>query len=212
MKKYLVFGIVILFSFRAGAQNDDHQDTRKKTESFARLQPKNVRAEVATFALAGIAESVGALPLEKICYKSFSSDSMIFEGNGIKAIIKIAPFDAAKHKLTYDFDDKFLVKIDRKTYYGGYGKIPKTSISNISMMIGNDTVFIPPAAYADLHNLNFTYNDKGVKRTTDAIYKSRDGQRFYLYLFCKDNSGNYEVTWIVQDGKYWRRVLDYDLL
>ena len=84
--KYLLFLIAMLFSFWARAQNDDYQDTRKKTESFARLQPKNVRAEVATFALAGIGESVGALPLEKISYKSFSSDSMIFEGDGLSLI------------------------------------------------------------------------------------------------------------------------------
>ncbi len=209
LKLYLL-SITILFSFIGKAQGDDFQDTRKKNESFARLQPKNIRADVATFALAGISESVGALPLQKISYKSFSSDSMTFEGDGIRATIKISPFDPAKHKLSYD--EKYLVRIDRKTYYGSYGKIPKTYISNVTMTIGNDTVFIPPTAYSDLHNLNLTYNDKGVKRTTDAIYKSKDGQRVYLYLFSKDNTGSYEVTWIIQDGKYLRRVLDYGLL
>lgn len=205
----------MLLSWVVKAQDDDHQDTRKKNESFTRLQPKDVRADVATFALAGIAESVGALPLQKITYKSFSTDSMTFEGegNGVKATIKTAPFDPSKHKLSYDFDDKYLVRIDKKTYYGDYGNVPKTYISSVTMTIGNDTVLIPPAAYGDLYNLNFTYTDKGgVRRTTNAIYQSGDDNRYYVYLFCKNNSGSYEVTWIIQDKKYLRRVIDYGFM
>ena len=208
--KYSLLSIAILLSFFCKAQNDEYQDTRKKNESFAKLQPKDVRADVATFALGGISESVGALPLAKISYKSFGNDSMTFEGDGIKAKIKTSSFDPSKHKLSYDFDDKFLIRIDKKTYYGGYGKVPKTYISNLTMTIAGDTVFIPPTAYADLYNLNLTYNDNnGARRTTNAIYKSKDGRKIYWYLFCKDNTGNYEVTWIIQDKKYLRRVLDY---
>ncbi len=208
--KNLFLAIGILLSFFCKAQDLDFQDTRRKTESFVKLQPKDVRADVATFALGGISESVGALPLPKISYKSFSEDSMLFEGDGIKAKIKISPFDVAKHKLSYD--EKYLVRIDKKTYYGNYGKIPKTYISDVMITIGNDTVLIPPTAYNDLYNLNLTYNDIGVKRTTNAIYKSKDGHRIYLYLFCKDNSGSYEVTLIIQDKKYLRRVLDYGFM
>jgi len=200
----------VLLSNVSKAQDLDFQDTRRKTESFVRLQPRNLRADVATFALAGISESVGALPLQKIPYTSFGTDSMTFQGDGIKAIIKTAPFDPAKHKLT--FDEKHLVRIDKKTYYGNYGNIPKTYISEVTMLIGNDTVLIPAAAYSDLYNLNLTYNDKGVQRTTNAIYKSKDGHRIYWYVFSKDNTGSYEVTWIIQDKKYLQRVLDYGFM
>jgi hypothetical protein len=188
----------------------DFTDTRKKTESFVKLQPREVRADVATFALGGISESVNTVPLPKIPYTSFNKDSMLISGDGIKAIIKISPFDPAKHKLSYD--EKYLVRIDKRPYYGNYGNVPKTSISDVIIILGNDTVAIPPAAYNDLHNLNFTYLDKGVQRTTDAIYRSKDGRRIYLYLFSKDNAGSYEVTWIIQDGKYLRRVLDYGFM
>ncbi|MDP4284990.1 MAG: hypothetical protein Q8891_11230 [Bacteroidota bacterium] len=209
MKNLFLF-LGILYGFSCMAQGNDYQDTRRKTESFSRLQPKDIRTDVATFALSGISESVGALPLQKISYNTFSKDSMTFEGDGIKATINISNFDPAKHKLTYD--EKYLIRINRKTYYGGYGSIPKTYISNVSMTIGNDTVLIPPSAYFDLYNLNLTYNDKGVKRTTNAIYKSKDGHRIYWYLFSKDNTGSYEVTWIIQDHKYLRRVLDYGFM
>lgn len=199
-----------MISVYCKAQDLDFQDTRKKTESFLKLQPKEVRADVATFALAGISESVGALPLPKIPYQSFGRDSMTFVGEGIKAIIRTAPFDPAKHKFIYD--EKYLVKIDKKTYYGDYGNMPKTYISEVTVIIGNDTVKIPSMAYDDLFNLRFAYKDKGVERTTNAIYKSKDGHRIYVYLFSKDNTGSYEVTWIIQDKNYMRRVLDYGFM
>jgi hypothetical protein len=202
--------VLAAVSLSLACKAQDFSDTRRKTESFAKLQPKELRADVATFALAGISESVNTTPLPKIDYTNYNKDSMVFNGDGIKAIVKIGPFDPAKHKLSYD--DKYLVRIDKRTYYGDYGNMPKTDISDVIVTWGSDTVAIPPAAYNDLHNLNFTYLNKGVERTTNAIYKSKDGRRFYLYLFSKDNTGSYEVTWIFQDGRYVRRVLDYGFM
>ncbi len=191
-------------------KNYDYQDTRKKNESFARLQPRELRSDVAIFTLSGISESVGALPLEKINYTSFGNDYMDFVGDGIKVSIHTAPFDSSKHKL--QFDEKYLIKIDKRPYYGNYSSIPKTTISNITVTIKGDTVNIPEFAYNDLHNINFNYTTKGVKRTTNGVYSSKDGHRIYIYLFSKDNTGSYEVTWIIQDKKYLRRVLDYGFM
>lgn len=210
VKTFLFFIIAICYSSFCAAQNDDMPDARRKTESFERFRIPAIRADIATFALSGISESVGALPLKKISYTLLTNDSIVFEGDGIKAKVKIAVFDPAKHKLS--LDEKFLVRIDRRPYYGNYGNTPKTYISEVSVIIDHDTVAIPPLAYSDLFNLNFTYNDKGAERTTDAVFKSKDGHRVYLYLFCKDNTGSYEVTWIIQDKKYLRRVLDYGFM
>ena len=209
LKAYLFLSI-IFFSSICQAQNDDMPDTRKKTETFARFHYGTLRADLATFTLSGLSESVGTVPLQKIPYTSLDNNSIAFEGEGIKAKVTIAPFDPAKHKL--QFDEKYLIKIDRRPYYGNYGNTPKTEISAVSIIIGKDTVAIPPMAYSDLYNLNFTYSDKGVQRTTDAVYKSKDGHTIYLYLFSKDNTGSYEVTWIIQDGKYLHRVLDYGFM
>lgn len=198
-----------LFSTFCNAQ-DDLPDARRKTESFARFHTPDMRADLATFTLSGISESVGLTPLKKITYTSLGNDSIVFVGDGIKAKVKTAPFDPSKHNLS--FDEKYLVRIDRKPYYGNYLKTPKTEISEVLMIIDKDSVYIPVTAYNDLFNLNFTYLDKGVERTTDAVYISKDRQRVYLYLFCKDNTGSYEVTWIFQNRKYLRRVLDYGFM
>jgi hypothetical protein len=60
--------------------------------------------------------------------------------------------------------------------------------------------------------MNFAYSDKGTTKTTNGIYRSVNPHRLYLYLFCKDNTGSYEVTWIIYDKKFVRRVLDYGFM
>jgi hypothetical protein len=210
-KQAMTFAIAIFFAAQVFAQSDDIPDSRRKTESFERFRTRDIKAELATFTLAGIGEGAPTTPLEKVTYTSLGNDSIVFEGKGIKAKVTTAPFDPAKHKLSYD--EKYLVRIDRKPYYGGdFGKVPKTRISNVMLIIRGDTIDIPPTAYSDLFNLNFTYLDKGVERTTDAVYISGVGQRVYVYLFSRNSKGSYEVTWIIQDRRYLRRILDYDLL
>ena len=209
MKKYL-FAVFLLYNFSSIAQiqkpkkNYEYQDTRKKTESFAKLPP-DLKSELSTFTFTGIDVGIKRDPLTKVSFTSIT-----FDASDIKATITTAPFDAAKHRI--DYDEGYPIRIDRKPYYGGYGNMPKKQISNVTIVMGKDTVAIPPAAYADLYNLNFAYSDKGTERTTNGIYRSVNPHRLYLYLFCKDNTGSYEVTWIIYDKKYVRRVLDYGFM
>ncbi|CAN5147540.1 hypothetical protein BH09BAC2_BH09BAC2_16910 [soil metagenome] len=212
--KLTVFTLTLLltvFSFKSDAQ-PDMTDTRSKRESFARLPKDGIRDEVSRFVLSGVDEAVGKGELKKLT--SWSVAPGVFKlqgGDSIKAAITTTPFVAGKHKMEYD--EKWLTKIDRKTYYGGYPDVPKTFISSVTMVVGKDTIAIPPVAYFDLYNLNFTYMDKaGVQRSRSGIFSSKDGKRLYLYLFCKDKTGNYEVTYIIQDKKFVRRVLDFGLM
>jgi len=210
MKTFFI-SFLLLYGVSCSAQKFyDFQDTRKKNESFAKLPKTEIRADLATFTLSGIDEAVGKDELQKIPFTTFGSDFMNFEGDNIKAAIKLLPFDKSKHRL--DYDEKYLIRIDRKTYYGNYGNLPTTYVGGITLTVGNDSVVIPPAAYADLYNLNLTYTDNGTLRSRNGIYKSKDGHRIYLYLFCKDATGSYEVTWIILDNKYFRRVLDYGFM
>ncbi len=203
--------LTILYCFPCRAQRFyEYQDTRKKNESFAKLPKTEIRADLATFTLSGIDEAVGKEELKKIPFTTFGPDYMNFEGDNITASVKLSPFDAAKHKL--DFDEKYLIRIDKKPYYGNYANIPRTAISMVAITIGGDSVAIPRAAWSDLYNLNLTYTEQGTPRSRNGIYKSKDGHRIYLYLFCKDATGSYEVTWIIQDKNYLRRVLDYGFM
>lgn len=207
---YRGFVCSFLISLGCHASAQDFTDTRRYTESFVRLNPPDVRADVAYFAFKGISESANAPVLKKVRPTIVSTDSMVIEGHGIFVKVILKPFDPKAHKLSYD--EKTLTRIDRRTYYGNYGSVPKTSIASLLLVINGDTIAIPPAAYSDLHNMNFTYRDKGVERTRDGVFVSKDGNKVYLYLFSKDGTGSYEATFIIIAGKYYRRVLDYGFL
>jgi hypothetical protein len=209
--KYFLITVGILYSLSVIAQkNYDYQDTRRKNESFIKLPKAEIRADLASFTLSGLDEAVGKEEITKVPFTTFSSDSMNFEGGDIKVTIRLSPFNPAKHKL--DYDEKYLIRIDRKAYYGNYGNVPKTYISSVRMIIDKDTVTIPAAAYADIYNVNLTYTNKGSLKSRNGVYKSKDGHRIYIYLFCKDDTGSYEVTWVIQDKNYLRRVLDYGFM
>jgi hypothetical protein len=211
MKSFLLVILTIYCYFTQAQKIPELFDNRSKKESFTKVPQKEIRADLATFTMGGVDESIGKEQLKKILFTSFNADSMFFEGDIIKAVVVSSPFDASKHKLIYD--EKYLVKIDRKYYYGDYGNLPKKQISQVTLMIGKDSIVIPPAAYSDFYNLNFTYADKsGTQRSANGIYRSNDGRRVYLYLLSKDNTGSYEVTWVIQDRKYLRRVVDYGFM
>ena len=88
--------------------------------------------------------------------------------------------------------------------------MPITAIESVKVLWGKDTIEIPRIAYFDLYNLNFTYKDKaGTERTSNGVYFSPDGKRMYIYMLSKNEEGSYEVTWVIEDKKYFRRVLDW---
>jgi hypothetical protein len=207
----------ILFLGIAGlaqAQEENYYpDARKKNENFAKIRDKDMRGHVSTFAIAGIDERIGKEALRSVIPPvSHGNDFITFEGNNIKVTIKSGSFESEKHKLTY-YNEKFLVKIDNKPYYGNYTQVPTTSIAAITVLVGKDTVAIPPIAYNDLYSPSFTYRDgSGTVRTHNRVSLSPDGRNIYIYMLNDEVKGKYEVTWIIQDKKYLQRVVDTGLM
>ena len=91
------------------------------------------------------------------------------------------------------------MKIDGKPYYGNYGKIPQVTIKEVTVITGADTVRVPQNALFDLYNPVFN--------SADAVYISADNRK--LYMLNQDSTGSYEVTWVMQDKTYLRRILDF---
>jgi hypothetical protein len=193
------------------AQNDNFPDYRSKKEIFSRITEKDIRSDIASYSMGGMDESIGKLPLKTIPITASGSNFISFAGNNIQVTITGAPFDPKKHKLGF-YDTKYLVKIDNKPYFGDYGKVPKTVIENVRVIIDRDTVAIPPAAYSDLYNPIFTFKEKGVEKSQNKVYLSADGRKIYIYMLKPETGGSYEVTWVIQDKKYLKRVVDFGFL
>ena len=208
----IIFSLLLAcHSLMSTAQELDFRDYRTKKESFTKIPEKDVRADIASFAIGGIDESIGKLPLPKIGVSKYEHNFMTFEGSNIKVVITTGRFDPAKHKITRD--EEHVVKIDNRPYYGYYGQMPNNHITAVTILVDKDTVPIPPTAYTDLCNVSFTYRDNsGTERSNNAVYLSKDNRKMYVYLLNKDGKGGYEATWVIQDKKFVRRVLDYGVI
>jgi hypothetical protein len=86
-------------------------------------------------------------------------------------------------------------------------------MASLTILVGKDTVAIPATEFFDLYNPSFIYRDaSGTERTLNSVYFSADKRTMYIYMLNKEDKGSYEVTWVIRDKKYLRRVLDFNLL
>jgi hypothetical protein len=201
------------FGFMANAQNDDLPDYRKKWESFSKVPEKDIRRDLAAFTYGGVDESMGKLPLRSVRVIGFKDNTMKFDDTATKVLITTGTFEPAKHKLFYtDIEKKQLRKINGKGFFGNYGTMPKVIIASVTMIIGKDTVRLPQEALAGIYDPKFVYKDKvGTERTLSGVYYSPDKVTMYIHFVNRDVPDKYEVTWIIRDKKYLKRVVDYDL-
>lgn len=177
------------------------------------MREVDLRADVASFALGAVDESIGKAQLKSVPIKEVGTNFMKFEDEKIQVTIKTGVFFPSKHKM--NFMEKHLVKIDGKPYYGGiYGEPPTSTIESITVLVGKDTVAIPSTAFFDLYNPKFSFNESGSARTRNAVYLGSDKHSpftFYIYMLNIDNGGT-EYTWIIRDKQFVRRVVDYGFL
>jgi len=194
----------------AWAQDLDFPDYRNKKDNFAKINDKDIRADVASFALAAVDESIGKAQLKTVPIKDYGPAFMSFSDDNIQVTIRTGNFNPGKHKLL--FNEKHLVRIDNKPYYGGnYGEPPHTTIEAVTVLVGKDTVAIPATAFFDLYDPKFSFNQSGSTRTRNAVYLSNDKHTFYIYMLNIENGGT-EFTWVIRDKQYVRRVVDYGFL
>jgi len=209
--KAIVLLILLSGKLLFATAQDDLPDYRKKNDNFSKVREKDIRSDLASFAIAGIEERIGKKPLHDIPARNYSGTNLLFEEGNIKVNITAGIFDPSKHRL--DSVEKYLVKIDKKPYFGNYGSVPRYTISSVTLNIDKDTIRVPQTALFDLYSPTFAYRDGGgIPKTFNAVYLSADKRTIYVYMLNKEDKGSYEVTWIFRDKQYLRRVVDTNIL
>lgn len=204
---YLLF--LILSAYTSFAQ-DDIPNYRSKRENFLKMAEKDARADLATFTLGGLDESTGKDSIPYVPVVAYSNDSVLLQKDNIKVVIKAGRFDPSKHKILL-YDEKYVTKIDNKPYYGTIGKMPKTTIEKIFVTVGRDTINIPVTAYSDLYDPAFCQPGANARtKCNTGVFLSKDKHRMYVYMLNGNGREGYEVTWIIQDKQYLRRVIDWE--
>ncbi len=209
---YFLLALSPLTTLRTKAQDLDFPDFRSKKDNFSKIKDKSVRDDVASFALAAVDESIGKAQLTSLPVKEVGNNYMSFDDGNIQVTIRTGVFFASKHKMMYQ--EKHLLRIDNHPYYGGtYGIAPQTTIESITVVVGGDTVAIPPAAYNDLFDPQFSYSQGGATRSRNGVYLASDKRNhtFYIYMLNVTGGGS-EFTWVIRDKQYLRRVVDFGFI
>jgi hypothetical protein len=202
--------LFMLASVQAMAQDLDFADFRSKKDNFSKISDKDIRADVASFALAAVDESIGKAQLPSLPVLDYGPNFIQYGNDKIKVVIRTGIFLAKKHKLM--MQEGHLLRIDGKPYYGGvYGQPPHTTIDSVTVIVDKDTVAVPAVAYNDLYDPKFGFNQNGATRSRNGVFLSNDKHTFYIYMLNIDNKGS-EYTWVIRDKQYLRRVVDFGFL
>lgn len=205
----IILSLLLCCTLNFSFAQDDIPDYRSKKDNFSKMMEKDVRADISQFTFAGISESLEKHKLQQVPATDITSDEITFSNDTLKVKITTGGFDATKHKVTW-FDEKYAVKLDNHAFFGTENKVPKTTISSVTAVIGNDTVAIPPAAYIDLYEPRLFFKDaKASTKSYCNVYVSADHHKLYIYMLNGEGTGRYEVTWVIQDKHYLRRVVDW---
>lgn len=209
MKNFLLLAALIFCNITLFAQDDDMPDYRSKVDNFTRIPDKELRADLAAFTFGGINESLTKRTLQQLPLLSVNKDEIVFADELDTVRITSGIFDASKHKVTTYGDDKFVTKIDNRAFYGKRGETPTSSIASVKISLGLDTLSVPNSALFDLYQPALSYSEGGKSKTHCAVYKSADGHNYYIYMLNGTGKGMYEVTWVIKDKHYLRRVIDW---
>jgi hypothetical protein len=202
--------LLVLAGMQVMAQDLDYADFRSKKDNFSKVTDKDIRADVASFALAAVDESIGKAQLPSLPVLDYGPNFIQYGNDRIMVIVRTGVFLPAKHKLM--IQEGHLLRIDGKPYYGGvYGQQPHTTIESVTVVVDKDTVPVPAVAYNDLYDPKFSFNQNGATRSRNGVYLSNDKHTFYIYMLNIDNKGS-EYTWVIRDKQYLRRVVDFGFL
>lgn len=171
-----------------GQENDENQTTYNGNESFLKLPEGVIKNEIAFFCIKALngKESLPIVRLNEIPLKKCSNSFVFFEKGNLYAseiIVSIYSENAAvKSKIT-----------EVKYIHYKYG------------------FSLPDSAINDIHNSIFCteYTKSGKPIASNCkVYQSEDEKRIYIYMLNGQGERRYEVTWVIQDNKYYTRVID----
>lgn len=190
----LAFRSIILYiSFmmlmiNIGYGQDDNRSLYKGNESFLNLPEGIIKNEIAFFSkkAANNQNSFTEILLNEIPLKKCSDSFVFFEKGNLYAseiIISINSKSVGQ--------SKFLEEVFYTHYKYGFA-LPDSAITDM---------------YAPVFCTDYTKKGKPVASSC-KVYQSEDERRIYIYMINGQVSNRYEVTWVIQNDKYYARVID----
>lgn len=201
MRQFIIVVIYIFFQQICYSQS---------SEGYANLPEGIIKNEVASFLIS--AHRINQTDnisntLVEIKLKRCSEDFVYFESGDIISLDKLVSIQS-----------KAVNVIDNKItggYTWGIGNSPPTTeVSKVRYIHVKFQLILPDTAIAGLFNPKFCINPKKknkIGKTTTSnckVYQSQDKRRVYIYMLNGEESAEYEVTWVIENGRYYRRIVD----
>ena len=187
-------------------------DMKGMQDSFFYLQDSVLRREIGSFNFIGsFLGKGGKAELLRFEVSEFSRDRIILTHDTISVFIGSTTFFPRMHQLEFNKEWNFLYRIDQKPYWGIEGRVPHRRIAGVFLSFDNTNVSIPYRDYRDLFEPNLCRRTSLFGRLVcrSEAFMSEDGRRIYIYMRNGTIPSLYEVTWIIEDGEYIGRVVDF---
>jgi len=90
-------------------------------------------------------------------------------------------------------------------------------IAEVIYMHEKFMLFLPASAYEDIVEPNFCKQEvitngkqqrKAEVNSQCRVFRSKENGQVYIYMLNSSGANRYEVTWIIQQGAYYSRVID----
>jgi len=187
---YLFTTIILLLigQLSFGQKNEDVHNQFKEYESFLFLSDGIIKNEIASFSLKAQNSSGNfqKTRVNEITLKKCSNSYVFFEKGNIWA-----------SEITVSIESENVAL--------------KPRIKEVLLMHYKFGFFLPDSAIKDIYDpifcLRCTKREKPIASDC-RVFQSEDRRRLYIYMLNGYKSNRYEVTWVIQDSKYYTRIID----
>ncbi|WP_153798101.1 hypothetical protein [Foetidibacter luteolus] len=182
MKPKHALALLFALSFSAALFG---QTTFREEEKLANLKDGVTKKEISSFAIAGRQSTSGSKPqgLKKVRFVKCGDSLLVFDNGFFSADIYVIIASTG-------------VKANKR-------------ISEIRFVRDTKRIYLlPESAFRDLYSPNFC-TPGGKKNKTDCkVFWSKKSRQYYIYMLNGSGENRYEVTWVIQSGVYYTRVVD----
>ncbi len=213
--RYCILIVILLirtFSLPAQSGVVIVPDSKGMYESFFALRDTIMRQEIGSFTFTGsIAGLSGKASIREFEVMTYTSRSITLFLDDIKVHITVGPFMRSGRRFSYHGPYGYINKIDGRNFWGFDGSVPERQIHTIEIYYGQKRFQLPYVAHRDIYEPNLCFRRRlfGPVECHTRAFLSGDGKRIYIYMLNSRIPSLYEVCWIVTEGSYTGRIVDY---
>ena len=134
----------------------------------------------------------------KLTKKQIIENEVILANRKVEIKITEKEFEKTKHSFKYYKENpNQLYLIDEKEIFGTDGNIPKKEYNSIVIKIDTLKIELPNEAIENLYEPNLEFTNANFDEKTET---------YYIQSLNGDGAGGYAIIWIIEKGKYKKRI------